>query len=207
MSFLKNKYVVIKKIIPEDIINFCYEYSMIKRKAVDIMFNENYISPFSNDFGTFKDTQVPNTYSHYADFAMETLLLLILPRMEKETKLKLVPNYSYMRIYKNGDVLKKHTDRFSCEVSTTLNLGGDPWDIYIQPDKKNSKPKKIGLEKGDMLIYKGNELKHWRDSFDGDHCVQVFLHYTNKKTKGSVENKFDGRPFLGLPSFFKKELK
>jgi hypothetical protein len=39
--------------------------------------------------------------------------------MEKHTKLKLIPTYSYARIYKKGDVLHRHKDRFSCEISTT----------------------------------------------------------------------------------------
>jgi hypothetical protein len=34
-------------------------------------------------------------------------------------------------------------------------------------------------------------------------CGQVFLHYNNEATKGSVDNIFDGRPHLGLPGWFK----
>ena len=48
--------------------------------------------------GTWSDPQVPNTYSNYADFAMETLLMKVLPKMQKETGLQLVPTYSYARI-------------------------------------------------------------------------------------------------------------
>ena len=42
--------------------------------------------------------------------------------MEKIQNLKLNPTYSYARIYKTGDILHRHKDRFSCEISTTLNL-------------------------------------------------------------------------------------
>ena len=53
--------------------------------------------------------------------------------MEKLTGLKLYPAYTYARIYKKGDdVLKRHKDRFSCEISTTMNLGGDDWPIYLR---------------------------------------------------------------------------
>jgi hypothetical protein len=216
MEFKKNKYAVLRKAIPEEIANFCYEYLMIKRKATEIMFKSNYLSPYSEYFGTFNDKQVPNTYSHYADFGMETLLLYVLPKIEKITKLKLIPNYSYMRIYKKEDILHRHKDRFSCEISATLNLGGDLWPIYLEPDSSkgkdtkngyepgNTKGKKIILKKCDMLIYKGSELEHWRESFNGEDCVQVFFHYTDEKTKGAIENKFDRRPFLGLPAYFKK---
>jgi hypothetical protein len=54
-----------------------------------------------------------------------------------------------------------------------------------------------------MLIYKGMELEHWREAFDGEDCAQVFLHY-NKVSKETEKNKFDKRPHLGLPDFFKK---
>jgi hypothetical protein len=42
--------------------------------------------------------QIPNTYSHYADPVMETLLVKVLPVMAQETGLQLVPTYSYARI-------------------------------------------------------------------------------------------------------------
>jgi hypothetical protein len=80
-------------------------------------------------FGTWGDTQIPNTYSHYADPVMETLLVKMLPVMKQHTGLDLVPTYSYARAYKKGDTLHRHKDRPCCEISTTLNLGGDPWPI------------------------------------------------------------------------------
>ena len=124
--------------------------------------------------------------------------------MEKETKLKLSPTYSYARIYKNGDVLARHKDRFSCEVSTTLNLGGDPWPIYLDPTSRFGQAGiKIDLKPGDMLVYSGCELEHWREEFKGQNCGQVFLHYNKKGSKMAKENEFDKRPFIGLPSFYK----
>jgi len=177
----------------------------MKRKVAKTFIENRYISPFTNEWGIWADVQVPNTYSHYADVVMETLLEKLLPLMEKNTELKLNPNYSYARIYKKGDILKRHKDRFSCEISTTLNLGGDPWPIYLEPSgKEELKGVKVDLKPGDMLVYRGNELEHWRESFEGENCAQVFLHYNNVKTKGSKENLYDRRPHLGLPAYFKK---
>jgi hypothetical protein len=217
MSFQKNKYTVLKGVISPELAKFVTEYFLLKRKVARTLFEERYISQFTTEFGVWNDEQVPNTYSHYADIAMETLLEWVKPAMEKHTKLKLIPTYSYARIYKKGDVLKRHKDRFSCEISTTLNLGGDPWPIYLSPkenvgipdDKKgitaasNAKGVKVDLNPGDMLIYKGMELEHWREAFDGEDCAQVFLHY-NKVSKEAELNKFDKRPHLGLPSWFKR---
>jgi hypothetical protein len=217
MSFKKNKYVVIKEAISEDLAKFCYDYFMMKRQVARTMFDTKYISQFTEYFGVWNDQQVPETYSHYSDIVMETLLVKLLPIMEKETGLKLNTNYSYARIYKKGDVLHRHKDRFSCEISTTLNLGGDSWPIFIEPNpkmgeniegkgyvSKNTKGIKVNLEPGDMLVYRGNELEHWRDVFKGEDCAQVFLHYNNIATKGSKENIYDRRIHLGLPAWFKK---
>ena len=202
--FNKNKYTIIKKAIPNDLAKFCCDYFILKRQVAKTMFDTGYISQFTNYFGIWNDTQVPDTYSHYSDIVMETLLVKLLPNMEKTTRLKLNANYSYARIYKNGDILKRHKDRFSCEISTTLNLGGNSWPIYLEPSgKENLKGIKVNLKQGDMLVYKGNELEHWREKFEGENCVQVFLHYNNLKTKGSKENIYDRRPHLGLPGDFK----
>jgi hypothetical protein len=205
MNFKKNKYIIIKKAISEDLAKFCYDYFMMKKNVARTLFDTKYISQFTEYFGVWNDRQVPETYSHYSDIVMETLLTKLLPIMEKETKLKLNPNYSYARIYKKGDILKRHKDRFSCEISTTLNLGGDSWPIYLEPTgKEGLKGIKVDLKPGDMLVYKGNELEHWREEFKGENCAQVFLHYNNLNTKGSKENIYDRRPHLGLPAWFKK---
>jgi hypothetical protein len=215
MDFKKNKYLIIKNAISEELAHFCYNYFIIKRKVADTLFQTKYISSTTTDWGTFTDKQVPNTYSHYADIVMETLLLKVKPIMEEKTKLNLIETYSYARIYKKGDILKKHKDRFSCEISTTLNLGGDPWAIFVEPDSKKgiidkqkgyipskSKGIKIVLNPGDMLVYRGCELEHWRDEFKGDCCAQVFLHYNDKASKEAELNKFDKRLHLGLPDWF-----
>jgi hypothetical protein len=217
MNFDKDNFIVIKQAISKELADFVYNYFLLKRNVARTMFDTKYISQFTEYFGVWNDQQVPNTYSHYSDIVMETLLEKVKPIMEKQTKLKLIPTYSYARIYKKGDVLNRHKDRFSCEISTTLNLGGDPWPIFISNDQDKgkyienkympSKEKgiKVDLNPGDMLVYKGNLLEHWRDVFKGTDCGQVFLHYNNSKTKGSELNIYDGRLHLGLPVFFKNK--
>jgi hypothetical protein len=207
-----NKYQVIKKAVSYELANFIFNYFLLKRDAVKWMY-ENNITYDNGMFGTWTDQQVPNTYSHYADPVMETLLVKVLPVMAQETGLDLVPTYSYARIYKHGDILKRHKDRPSCEISTTLNLGGDPWPIYIDgtgadnviDEQRNIiKPNapegtKVLLEVGDMLVYSGCELEHWREPFKGQVCGQVFLHYNHRNGLFADKNKFDKRPLLGVP--------
>ena len=83
---------------------------------------------------------------------METLLLRCLPQIEKSTGLKLYPSYAYARIYKKGDILKRHKDRFSCEISATLNLGGDPWPIFLSPNKNVGVPNKKNFK--EITVFK-----------------------------------------------------
>ena len=153
----------------------------------------------------WNDQQIPETYSHYADIVMETLLQKVKPIMEKESKVKLSETYSYARIYKKGDELKRHKDRYSCEISTTMHLGGDEWPIYLEPSGKEGLDGiEVNLKPGDMLMYRGCDLEHWRSAFEGQDCGQVFLHYNDASGKDAEKNKFDKRPLLGLPSYFKK---
>ena len=214
--FKDKKYQVIKQAISYDLANFIFNYFLLKRDAVDFMYKNN-ITYDNGMFGTWSDPQVPNTYSHYADMVMETLMMKVLPKMQEETGLRLVPTYSYARLYKTGDILKRHKDRPSCEISTTLNLGGAPWPIFIDGTGSNNvideyknvhkpnapKGTKVLLEVGDMLVYSGCELEHWREPFEGDICGQVFLHYNHVNGPFANKNMFDGRPKLGLPSFVK----
>ena len=213
MSF---KYQVIKNAVSFELANFIFNYFLLKRDAVDFMYKHN-ITYDNGMFGTWTDQQVPNTYSHYSDMVMETLMMKVLPKMQQETGLQLIPTYSYARLYKKGDILKRHKDRPSCEISTTINLGGDPWPIFIDGTGSNNvvdeyknihkpnapKGTKVLLEVGDMLVYSGCELEHWREPFEGNICGQVFLHYNHVNGPFADINKFDGRPKLGLPAFVK----
>ena len=207
MAFKKNKYTIIRKAIDKDLALFLYNYFIMKRQVYDTCLAERYFSPFETSFGNYEknDQQIPNTYSHYSDVAMETLMLKCQPVMEKATQLKSYPAYTYARIYKKGDILKRHKDRFSCEISTTMNLGGDKWSIYLEPSGElGKKGIKVDLESGDMLVYSGCELEHWREKFKGKISAQVFLHYNNTKTRFARDNMFDKRIHLGLPSWFKR---
>ena len=97
MSFKKNKYTVIKKAISQDLATFVANYFRMKKQVYDTFRQTRYISPFEEVFGVYErdDEQIPNTYSHFADIAMETLLLKCQPDMEKATGLKLYPKCGF----------------------------------------------------------------------------------------------------------------
>jgi hypothetical protein len=213
MKFQKDKYQIIKKAVSKEVCEIAYRYLQMSAEADQFLLKRNLTHEHNPLIGNFKDKQVPNSYAKYADRLMETLLIKTIPVMEKKTSLKLIPTYAYCRLYRRGNILRRHKDRPSCEISTTLNLGGDPWPIFIDPTGSNSvideykeihkpnAPKGIPytLEPGDMIIYSGCELEHWREPFQGKLCGQVFLHYNHANGPFAKTNLYDKRPILGIP--------
>ena len=213
MSFKTKKYQVIRGALSKELANFIFNYMMLQRDAVDWMMKNNKVNPYSPLIGTRTDQQVPGCYTKYADWVMETLLMYMIPIMKAKTGLDLIPTYTYTRLYENGDILKRHKDRPSCEISTTLHLGGDEWPIFLDPSGQNfvideykniHKPGapegvRVDLKIGDMLIYSGCALEHWREPFEGNLCSQVFLHYNHANGPYAKTNLLDGRPLLGVP--------
>lgn len=216
MSFKDKKYEVVKNAISYELANFIYNYFLMSRDVTAFMIKNKIIVDENNPLvGGWKDQQVPNTYSQYSNQVMETLMMKVLPIVSKSTGLNLIPTYTYARLYKPGDKLVRHKDRPSCEISTTIFLGGDPWPIFIDPTGRSGVLKSFGenkiklkkrppkgvpvtLEIGDMMIYSGCDLEHWRNPFKGNVCCQVFLHYNNVNGPFAETNKFDKRPLLGL---------
>jgi len=190
---------------------------MLQRDVVGCLLKNNKINLTSPFIGNRVDKQIPGAYSKYADWAMETLLMDMIPIMKAKTGLDLIPTYSYTRLYEKGNKLRRHKDRPSCEVSTTLHLGGDEWPIFLDPSggdfvidevkeiHRPGAPKgiQVDLKVGDMLIYAGHDLEHWREPFKGSVCSQVFLHYNHANGPFAKTNLFDKRPMLGIPKLFR----
>lgn len=175
-------YCLIKSAVNEELRDFLTQYALFDEM-------QNY-SP--------GDEQSPDAHSKYADPAMETMLLHLQNTVENCTGLNLYPTYSYFRVYRNGDELEKHTDRPSCEISATVcfnyNYEQFSWPISMENNE-------IIQDPGDMIIYKGCELNHWRPKFDSgdpEHWhVQGFFHYVDADGPFK-EFKYDKRPSVGL---------
>lgn len=186
---------LIKGVLQPDFAEFLYKYLHTRSKVFARILTDGHI-PFSMEvYGKWGDGQVDNCFSVYADPAFEVVLADLKQVIEHHFNMKLVETYSYARLYQKGAELKKHFDRPSCKYSATLNLGGDPWPIYLDGTEVN-------LEPGDILIYDGVNQEHWRNQFQGQFCGQVFLHYNDAKDPSA--NAYDGREYLGLPGVYKK---
>jgi len=205
--FAENKYVVIKEFLNKDTSAILYNYCKLKTQSIDIKkfyCKESYDSLWD---GRFDDEQSYGDFSYYGDPVMESILQLGLNSMQNFTGLNLVCNYSYWRLYQKDSILKRHLDRKSCEISTTLCLGYDisdvdqnvypdfDWPMFIKDKNNNEIP--IHLKPGDMLIYRGCEVEHWREPFIGTNHAQVFLHYNDANGENPITN--DNRRCLGVP--------
>ena len=172
MSLGPSKFKITKEILTGELLDFLGIYAYNKATLPDAI-------PTKELHG-FVDEQIPNTPAWHDDLAMKNLMSYLTPDMEKHTGESLIPTYSYLRVYKKGDELKRHIDKNSCEFSVTLTLMREPnegiWPIYLETDRVH----KVELEAGDGLIYKGIESPHWRGKFEGSRLAQVFLHYVRR---------------------------
>ena len=189
LTFDENGYVYVPGIIPKSLCAIVNQYALMKE-----------ITEFDAS-----DEQVQGAHSVYSDTLMETVLHFLHSHMEKYTGYELCPTYSYYRVYRPGMTLDRHKDRPSCEISTTVCFGHNymnkldyKWSMYV----KNSKNQETRIDQnpGDLLIYKGCEIEHWRDPFDApdnSYQVQGFFHFINKNGPFYPEFAFDQRPGLG----------
>ena len=182
-----------------DMADFLYGYVLLSKRRLEVEKENGLSETHQHMYGTFDDSQALGDYSKYGDLVFDTLLIGKTKQLSEITQINLVPQYSYHRLYTKGTELERHRDRESCEISVTLCLGYEShydWPIWFE--EKNGEKISVTLNPGDMVIYKGVELDHWREPFQGNNHAQVFLHY-NDKNGPYGHQKFDGREVLGVP--------
>lgn len=120
----------------------------------------------------FDDGQCANSWAMYG--ANWDLLEESAEKMESITGLELIPTYDYCRIYSVGEILEKHSDRPSCEVSVTVCLRneGSPWEFHWDGGS-------YAMEQGDAVVYRGCDVLHWREPNPDGVVYQSFLHYVD----------------------------
>ena len=192
-DFVTNGYAVARGIIEPQTCRLLAEQFRMHRRCSYFYRN----APLEH-VRAFEDGQVPYSFPHYGFYAFEALMVEMQPAMEIVIGKKLHPCYTYARIMYAGADMKVHKDRPSCQFSTTACIDydlKDPYPIYI----KNyvGKTSAVTLAPGDMLVYHGTDLEHWREEYTGREHIQAFLHYVDARGKYK-DYKFDHRPMLGL---------
>lgn len=146
----------------------------------------------------FKQGEESGFLDLYGDTLTESMLLRLKPAMEQATGLKLLSTYSYLRIYETGAALARHTDRDACEISASLTVWCDapePWPLWLE---SRGRQRPVTLLPGDMVVYRGREVPHWRERFGGRYWIQAFFHYVAADGP-FASHKFDGRRAVGFP--------
>ena len=179
-----------------EIVRNVLDHQTLKLLETQFLMNEK-VTKFNNPHANFNDSLVTHdTFSTYGHHATESLLEILLPLVSEKTGKRLLPTYSYYRIYYKNSEMKKHIDRPSCEISATLNISitNKPWPIFLEDLKGNEVS--VSLMPGDLCIYRGCDVPHWRNTYTDNKQIQVFLHWVDAKGKHQ-ENLFDSRPLLG----------
>jgi hypothetical protein len=187
-DFKENGFYVVKNFLEKDFINFIQEYFFVRIRA-----------GHAND----GDIGILKAKAFYSDPLMETVLLSSTDSLSELIGIKLLPTYTYTRLYFYGAELKMHRDRPSCEISATLALGipegHEISPIYFSKNKDRTDAVEILLEPGDLCLYRGCELWHWRPPFTQNWYLQSFLHYVDADGPFAKDHLYDGRPFLAMP--------
>jgi len=154
--------------------NYLYIPGFISPETASFLSKE--FKDYCAKFNINGDSQAPNSHSMYDFMPFVRLLVEKVPEVSEFLGEKVLPTYTYARVYKENSELLRHRDRPACEISLTLNLLKDKdWPIYFQrPDGSETS---VEMAPGDAVMYLGCQSDHWRNKFEGQECVQLFMHY------------------------------
>jgi hypothetical protein len=156
--------------------NYLHIPNFISKEEADSLASEliNFSKTVGNDMQ--HDPQAPNSLAKYNFLPFVKVLVKKINEVSTILEEDVLPTYTYTRIYKHGEVLNRHRDRPACEISITLNLKKDnEWPIWFQ--KPNGEEISLELNQGDAVMYLGEIADHWRNAYQGQEHVQLFLHY------------------------------
>ena len=227
-KFMKERYVVLRDFLPKHMIKFAMDVWRADEERGD-----SYTKQENRDI-TFKNpkSSIGKSKGGYCTPWGVALHGFIHNKLKDYIDMDLRETYSYTRKYTRGAYLGTHTDRPSCEVSATLCLDyktddNKPWKIWVKNDKnyanisadivkqesqdlnhrhrKENNCKAISLEPGDILLYQGPNIPHWRDYLLGDYSYHLFIHFFKATSRMSeIEEYITGNNHdvgTGQPKF------
>lgn len=170
-QLLENNYLIIDNfILPQQALSLYQSFKEYSKKE-------------PNKFNY--DEQCPKSLACYDYMYFVEMLVDKITYMTYLMEEPMLPTYSYARLYSYGETLEKHTDRPACEVSVTLNLGGDKdWEIFFT--KPDGQEVSVILKPSQAVVYLGCKSIHWREKFEGTEYAQVFLHYVRAKGENAI---------------------
>lgn len=195
-EFSEHRYCVLRNMLPPHALNLVFQATLLNREHTGYMLWD----------------ERTKSYGRYCDAMGEALLLMVQQPLQRRIGRPLIPCYSYLRCYTPESVLPRHVDRPSCEISVTLPVGQWQaplkWPIWLE---SGGQDRAIDLAEGDLLVYRGAEVPHWREPLEKGLWVQLFLHYVDAEGDyteyamdqrdriGPVDLPVNDRPGINLP--------
>ena len=222
-EFQTQGYVILRNFIPKEIIDMTMDSWMTiehKQEWNDAIFAREHDIIHDSPKESLEKSQGCHTFPPAV-----ALHRWLRDNLADVLDMDLVESYVYSRKYDRGAYLKAHSDRPSCEVSATICLkyktdDNTPWKIWVQNDKDyvnlargdgqdkffeemqnvpqhKRKGISVSLEVGDVLLYQGPNIPHWRDTFLGDYSYHMFLHFVNHGGRIVYFDKFNQNHYDG----------
>lgn len=215
-QLMKNRYVVLRDFLPKEIIDMAMDMW-----RSDEEYGNAYVIQEQKDI-TYKNplSSIGKSDGGYCTPWGIALHGYIHKKLKDYIDMNLRETYSYTRKYVRGAYLGSHTDRPSCEISATLCLDyhtddNTPWPIWVRNDKnyagvdaeivkndsqdipqrkrKDNHCHSVSLEPGDILLYQGPNIPHWRDYLLGEYSYHLFVHFFNADSQlGEIEGFTSG---------------
>ena len=123
-------------------------------------------------------------------------------------KARLLPTFSYFRLYFQKDICRVHSDRPACEVSASVTLAYsdlEPWDLSIASTPaadtlaitdhfNDEKFATFRMRVGDAVVYSGSTFRHGRITPNPNRwSAHLFLQWVNEDGphKGEAFERLD----------------
>jgi hypothetical protein len=160
---------------------------------------------------------VPELYG-FAWSPLVTFLWGLTPTIRAITGLDLVPSYDYLRLYREGDLCRVHSDRPSCEHSLSLTLDysdGEVWPLeigetaipeplkHVTDDFEGDGYRRFEMQPGDGVLYNGVHRRHGRITPNPNGwSAHLFMHWV-LRGGAFADHAFDQRPEYRRPVNFR----
>lgn len=213
---LKTKgYVVLKNFVPKDIIDITLDNWKCFENNSTLFRDFKYIGFEERSLG-YGNTPVKSLYKSIGNYCFPPSISMhkyLKERLKEVLDLELEETYSFARKYNRDAWLESHIDRPDCEISVTMCLdyksdNEKPWKFWLSErgseynlkktqmktlqEREQLGFKSLDLGIGDVLLYLGVEVPHWRDCFQGEYSYHMFLHFYDVDS-GKTGKRYDGR--------------
>lgn len=95
-------------------------------------------------------------------------------------------SYCYAVTYNKGATLPRHTDRPQCEWNASIVFSINsirPWPIYLDV---NGKEVKVEAQIGEIVVYRGTKIPHWREELQANYATVSFFHFVRQSFVGDL---------------------